>query len=87
MRHTYLRPRRGNNGTVKRGGVSKAWSSSGDALEIGNECNADPKVMAVAAHTDEVLELLPMLRSPMADLLLASIQRQADILTKQSEAT
>ena len=39
-------------------------------LEIGNHCNADPRILALAALAPEIDEFLLLLNSPMAKLLL-----------------
>jgi len=61
-----------------RGGVAPDRFSDADyRLEIGKSCNADPLVLAVAHHTDALLELLNVMESELANMVYAAILRTA----------
>jgi hypothetical protein len=88
MRHAYLRPRSdrstGSVSATARGGVGAKYGGGTECgVEIGGQQNADPQMLAVAAHIDELLELLAVLRSPLADMVLQSIKGMTERLKKQ----
>ena len=66
-----------SNGTSCRGGVGSDDPYYSDySLEIGQMCSCDPEMLALAAHVDEVKELLNLLviadKSPLAKMVLKS---------------
>lgn len=87
-RYIELQPRtHSSNGS--RGGIGEHHHdlvASSYALEIGGNCKADTKLLAVAAHADEIMELTRRSDSPLARLVWRSIdalKRQLDDKLKE----
>lgn len=69
MRSTYLRSGSPDNRGGSRGGVGSGNHDDYD-LEIGNNQNADPEMLALCAMVDEMREYLNLVQSPIAKVLL-----------------
>ena len=68
-----LEPRDLNEkGQVSRGHIARSKEDS-LGIDIASWADCDTQMAAVAAHTDEIMELLAMLPSRVGDLLFKSI--------------
>ena len=81
MRSHYLLKRSNSSNAGCRGGV-RAPDGETFELEIGGNCFASPAMISIAAHADEIVDLLKKLMptEPLAGLLLASIHATEDEL-------
>jgi hypothetical protein len=78
MRFAYLKARTSIGGS--RGGVSSNRRCNGDGddyeLEIGQEQNASPELLALCVHADEIMEFLEKCDSPIGGMILGGIKKQ-----------
>lgn len=69
-----------------RGGVGSRDPNDADyELEIGQQCNASPEMLALAAHHDEIVELLEFLAARggnLARIVLESYNTMRKHLTE-----
>jgi hypothetical protein len=88
MRDYYLHPRYDRDHGM-RGGVSNPHDyGNGDdfELEIGNNANASPEMIAICCLQDEILEFLEVTPSALGDVLLTMYhQKVAEIEQRYDE--
>ena len=60
MRGYYLSPTDHSDRSGCRGGVAGRRGDNDYELEIGNQCNCSPEMMALLVHYDEVVEYLKL---------------------------
>lgn len=80
MYHAYLKPKHDQPGMC-RGGLEDEETY---VLEIDYRANCKPEVLAIAAHTPELMEFLHDSASPVAALIWRSIRRVTEELKKTS---
>jgi len=88
MRAAYLHPRTEDNRTSCRGGVGSNYDGGEDyELEIGGNCDCSFKMMALAVHYDEIMEVLKRdLAGPLGYMVLRSIRQEEERLIREFAA-
>lgn len=56
-------------------------------LEIANNCNADPQLLAIAALATEIVEFLKLTWTPLSRLLISQIGRLTEDFSAKSRTT
>ena len=88
MRNYYLHPRHDRDHGM-RGGVGHGYETGFDheyELEIGNNANASPEMIAICCLHDELLEFLAVTPSALGEVLLTMYsQKVAEINQRYDE--
>jgi hypothetical protein len=71
MRGYYLNSRTNEDCGGCRGGVGSGEEDY--EVEIGNQCHCSIEMMALMAHYDEIMEYLKLEDSPLAKMILRSL--------------
>ena len=81
MRYAYLKRHTPNEGG-SRGGVTSGYSGGNEyELEIGQNQNASPELLALCVHADEIMEFLEKCDSPIGGMILSGIKKETKDLT------
>ena len=83
MRYAYLKRHTPNEGG-SRGGVTSGYSGGNEIstyfetyeLEIGQNQNASPELLALCVYSDEIMEFLEKCDSPIGGMILSGIKKQ-----------
>ena len=76
MRYAYLMNSDGERIGGSRGGVTSGHDYSEYELEIGQNQNASPELLALCVHSDEIMEFLEKCDSPIGGMILSGIKKQ-----------
>lgn len=82
MRYAYLMKGDGTN-YGSRGGVTSGYSDSEYELEIGQNQNASPELLALCVHADEIMEFLENCNSPIGRMILNGIKKETKELDQK----
>lgn len=77
MRHAYL-TKRDNVYGGSRGGVG-GYDNEYE-LEIGQNQNASPEMLALCVYSDEIMEFLESIKSPISSMILRGIKEETERL-------
>jgi len=80
MRYAYLKTSDSRNGG-SRGGVTSGYCGNEYELEIGQNQNASPELLALCVHADEIIEFLEKCESPIGGMILSGIKKETKDLT------
>ena len=82
MRYAYLIRSNGERGS--RGGVTSGYSGGNEyELEIGQNQNASPELLALCVHADEIMEFLEKCDSPIGGMILNGIIKETKELEQK----
>ena len=86
MRHAYLQRSGclGSDNGGSRGGVTSGYSGGNEyELEIGQNQNASPELLALCVHADEIMEFLEKCDSPIGGMILNGIIKETKELEQK----
>ena len=83
MRYAYLKIS-DSRSEESRGGVTSGYSGGNEyELEIGQNQNASPELLALCVHADEIMEFLEKCESPIGHMILDGIKKQIKELNQK----
>ena len=83
MRYAYLKISDSRN-EESRGGVTSGYSGGNEyELEIGQNQNASPELLALCVHADEIMEFLDNCDSPIGIMILNGIKKETKELDQK----
>ena len=87
MRDYYLHPRYDRDHGMRGGvGARDGFGSTDDfELEIGNNANASPKMIAICCLHDELLEFLAVTPSALGEVLLTTYRQKVREIEQRYE--
>ena len=80
MRHSYLSSSDNVYGG-SRGGVGGGYDDEYE-LEVGQNQKASPEMIALCVYTDEIMEFLESVKSPIGSMILRGIKEEQKRLEK-----
>ena len=83
MRYAYLMKSDGERTGGSRGGVTSGHDYGEYELEIGQNQNASPELLALCVHADEIMEFLEKCESPIGRMILNGITRETKELEQK----
>lgn len=83
MRYAYLMKSDGEHVSGSRGGVTSGHSDGEYELEIGQNQNASPELLALCVHADEIMEFLENCNSPIGRMILNEIKKETKELDQK----
>lgn len=83
MRYAYLMNSDGERIGGSRGGVTSGHDYGEYELEIGQNQNASPELLALCVHADEIMEFLEKCESPIGRMILNGITRETKELEQK----
>ena len=83
MRYAYLMKSDGERTGGSRGGVTSGHDHGEYELEIGQNQNASPELLALCVHADEIMEFLENCNSPIGRMILNGIKKETKELVEK----
>lgn len=83
MRYAYLMNSDGERIGGSRGGVTSGRDYGEYELEIGQNQNASPELLALCVHADEIMEFLDNCDSPIGIMILNGIKKETKELDQK----